>query len=147
MSLVLVCSRTSLHQRLSVVFSRAFATGSSQTGSSSVEKKPSATNCLFHFHFHSPSFPNLPRLLLSLEPPISSCPAGTVLSGLNYLKGQPPILAMPDEDYPTWLWDLTNPKKKRHEAEDAGSGSDAEKRRLRRENRQLLRDKNKFGAR
>ncbi|KAI6043331.1 mitochondrial ribosomal protein L37-domain-containing protein [Pisolithus marmoratus] len=135
MSLVLVCSRTSLHRRLSVIFSRAFATGSSHTGSSSVEKKPSTTKSTT-----SPS-------LEDLKPPISSCPAGTVLSGLNYLKGQPPILAMPDEDYPTWLWDLTNPKKKRHEAEDAGPGSDAEKRRLRRDNRQLLRDKNKFGAR
>ncbi|KAI6046338.1 hypothetical protein EDC04DRAFT_2630058 [Pisolithus marmoratus] len=54
---------------------------------------------------------------------------------------------MPDEDYPAWLWDLTDPKKKRYEAEDVLPGSDAEKRRLRRENRQLLRDKNKFGAR
>lgn len=130
-----VCSSTALRQRLSIPLSRAFATGPNQTGSSSADKNALTTKSTV-----SPS----PE---DLKPPVSSCPAGTVLSGLNYLKGQPPVLAMPDEDYPAWLWDLTNPKSKRHEGEYLGPGSDAEKRRLRRENRQLLRDKNKFGAR
>ncbi|KIO04305.1 hypothetical protein M404DRAFT_1000778 [Pisolithus tinctorius Marx 270] len=131
---LLVCPRASPHRRLAFFFSRTLATGPRQAGSASAEKKPSTAKSAT-----SPS----PE---DLKPPISSCPAGTVLTGLNYLKGQPPVLAMPDADYPTWLWDLTNPKK-RSPAEDVEPGSDAEKRRLRRENRQLLRDKNKFGAR
>ncbi|KAI6115403.1 mitochondrial ribosomal protein L37-domain-containing protein [Pisolithus thermaeus] len=132
---LLACSRTPLHQRLCICLSRAFATGPGQTSRSSADKKASTTKS------------TVPPSSEDSKPPISSCPAGTVLSGLNYLKGQPPVLAMPDEDYPTWLWDLTKPKKKKHEGEVLELGSDAEKRRLRRENRQLLRDKNKFGAR
>ncbi|KAI6139043.1 mitochondrial ribosomal protein L37-domain-containing protein [Pisolithus tinctorius] len=123
---LLVCPRASPHRRLAFFFSRTLAIGPRQAGSASAEKKPSTAKSAT-----SPS-------LEDLKPPISSCPAGTVLTGLNYLKGQPPVLAMPDADYPSWLWDLTNPKKR---------SRDAEKRRLRRENRQLLRDKNKFGAR
>ncbi|KIK97455.1 hypothetical protein PAXRUDRAFT_136288 [Paxillus rubicundulus Ve08.2h10] len=71
---------------------------------------------------------------------VSSCPAGTALTGLNYLKGEPPILALPDEEYPSWLWDLTKPKA----LEDDGPGGKAEKRRLRKEHRQHLKDKNMF---
>ncbi|KAM0332247.1 hypothetical protein ACHAQA_002523 [Verticillium albo-atrum] len=39
----------------------------------------------------------------SREP--SSCPAGTVLTGLNYFKGKTDPVARPDEEYPEWLWD------------------------------------------
>lgn len=70
----------------------------------------------------------------------SSCPAGTVLTGLNYLKGEPPILAKPDEEYPAWLWDLTKPKV----LADDGPGGKAEKRRLRLSHRQTLKDSNLF---
>ncbi|SJL12236.1 uncharacterized protein ARMOST_15659 [Armillaria ostoyae] len=42
--------------------------------------------------------------------PKSSCPADTVLTGLNYLKGQEPVLAKPDEEYPDWLWTLLEPR-------------------------------------
>ncbi|TRM59943.1 mitochondrial ribosomal protein L37-domain-containing protein [Schizophyllum amplum] len=42
--------------------------------------------------------------------PQSSCPADTILVGLNYLKGQPPVLAKPDEEYPEWLWTILEPK-------------------------------------
>ncbi|KAH7906000.1 mitochondrial ribosomal protein L37-domain-containing protein [Hygrophoropsis aurantiaca] len=69
---------------------------------------------------------------------LSSCPPNTVLAGLNYLKGQPPVLALPDEEYPPWLWDLLKPRT----AEDDGPGGKAEKRRLRKENRQKLKDRN-----
>lgn len=70
----------------------------------------------------------------------SSCPAGTVLTGLNYLKGEAPILAKPDEEYPAWLWDLTKPKA----LADDGPGGKAEKRQLRLAHRQTLKDKNLF---
>jgi len=68
----------------------------------------------------------------------SSCPPGTVLTGLNYLKGQTPVVALPDEDYPPWLWKLLEPKN----LADDGPGGKAEKIRLRKENRQRIRDQN-----
>lgn len=73
---------------------------------------------------------------------VSSCPAGAVLTGLNYLKGEPPVLAKPDEEYPAWLWELTKPKA----LADDGPGGKAEKRRLRLAHRQTLKDSNLFKA-
>ncbi|KAI0273544.1 mitochondrial ribosomal protein L37-domain-containing protein [Gloeopeniophorella convolvens] len=69
----------------------------------------------------------------------SSCAPNTVLEGLNYLKDQPPVLAQPDAAYPAWLWTLLDSKA---ELPDDGPGGHAEKRRLRRENRQRIRDQN-----
>ncbi|KAI0998341.1 hypothetical protein K3495_g9855 [Podosphaera aphanis] len=52
--------------------------------------------------------------------PASISPAGTVLRGLNYLKGRSDPIALPDEDYPAWLWTLLDVKKvDATEAEDA----------------------------
>ncbi|KAI0256613.1 mitochondrial ribosomal protein L37-domain-containing protein [Lactifluus subvellereus] len=68
----------------------------------------------------------------------SSCPQNTILVGLNYLKDQPPVLALPDEEYPPWLWKLLD----KSDLPDDGPGGKAEKRRLRRENRQRIRDQN-----
>jgi large subunit ribosomal protein L54 len=81
------------------------------------------------------------KQLLTLEttaPPRSSCPPNTVLVGLNYLKDQPPVLALPDEEYPPWLWKLLD----KSDTLDDGPGGEAEKRRLRKENRQRIRDQN-----
>ncbi|KAG1791944.1 mitochondrial ribosomal protein L37-domain-containing protein [Suillus subaureus] len=72
------------------------------------------------------------------EKTLSSCPPGTILEGLNYLKGQPPVIALPDEEYPSWLWDLLKPKV----YEDDGPGGKAEKKRLRKENQQRIKDQN-----
>jgi large subunit ribosomal protein L54 len=68
----------------------------------------------------------------------SSCAPNTVLVGINYLKDQPPVLALPDEEYPPWLWKLLD----KSELPDDGPGGKAEKRRLRKENRQRIRDQN-----
>jgi len=68
----------------------------------------------------------------------SLCPSGTVLTGLNYLKGQTPVVALPDEDYPPWLWKLLEPR----DLADDGPGGKAEKVRLRMQNRQRIRDQN-----
>ncbi|KAG8712422.1 hypothetical protein FRC11_000193 [Ceratobasidium sp. 423] len=43
--------------------------------------------------------------------PTSSCPANTNLAGLTWLKGQPPVLALEDSEYPAWLWTLLDEKK------------------------------------
>jgi large subunit ribosomal protein L54 len=68
----------------------------------------------------------------------SSCAPNTALVGLNYLKDQPPVLALADEEYPPWLWKLLD----KSELPDDGPGGEAEKRRLRKENRQRIRDQN-----
>ncbi|KAN0123935.1 Mitochondrial ribosomal protein L37 domain containing protein [Russula decolorans] len=68
----------------------------------------------------------------------SSCPPNTVLVGMNYLKDQPPVLALPDEEYPSWLWKMLD----KSELPDDGPGGKAEKHRLRKENRQRIRDQN-----
>ncbi|KAI0823570.1 mitochondrial ribosomal protein L37-domain-containing protein [Trametes gibbosa] len=68
----------------------------------------------------------------------SSCAENTVLVGLNYLKGQPEVLAQADDAYPPWLWTLLQPK----EIPDDGPGGKGEKIRLRKANRQRIRDQN-----
>ena len=69
----------------------------------------------------------------------SSCQEGTVLEGVQWLKGQPPIQALPDNDYPVWLWTILEPKV----FEDEGvPGGKAEKVRLRKINRQRIREQN-----
>jgi large subunit ribosomal protein L54 len=39
----------------------------------------------------------------------SSCPQGTVLTGLNISKTGTDPVAMADDAYPTWLWDFAEP--------------------------------------
>ncbi|KAI0362623.1 hypothetical protein OH77DRAFT_1442382 [Trametes cingulata] len=68
----------------------------------------------------------------------SSCTENTVLVGLNYLKGQPEVLALADDAYPPWLWTLLEPK----QLPDDGPGGKAEKVRLRKANRQRIREQN-----
>ncbi|KZO98668.1 hypothetical protein CALVIDRAFT_535273 [Calocera viscosa TUFC12733] len=41
-----------------------------------------------------------------VKAPLSSCPSGTVLAGIQYLKDAPPLVAAEDTDYPAWLWTL-----------------------------------------
>ncbi|CCM00491.1 uncharacterized protein FIBRA_02525 [Fibroporia radiculosa] len=68
----------------------------------------------------------------------SSCPENTVLGGIAYLKSQSPVLAQADDAYPDWLWTLLEPKK----LPEDGPGGKAEKYKLRRANRQRIRDQN-----
>jgi large subunit ribosomal protein L54 len=75
---------------------------------------------------------------LLLAKTISSCPKNTVLDGLNYLKQQPQVLALLDEEYPSWLWTLLKPKA----LPDDGLGGQAEKARRRAANRQRIKDRN-----
>ncbi|KAK3984121.1 mitochondrial ribosomal protein L37-domain-containing protein [Cladorrhinum sp. PSN332] len=59
--------------------------------------------------------------------PLSSCPAGTILSGLNYFKGQADPVALPDEDYPAWLWKCLEAKEDTSKASDADAGDELAK--------------------
>lgn len=59
----------------------------------------------------------------SEEPPArSSCIPGTVLNGLNYFKGKTDPVALPDNEYPEWLWSCLDVQKKAGGADDAESG-------------------------
>ncbi|KFX97405.1 hypothetical protein O988_04880 [Pseudogymnoascus sp. VKM F-3808] len=44
--------------------------------------------------------------------PVSAAPAGTVLKGLNYLKGRDDPVALAEEEYPEWLWKCLEVDKK-----------------------------------
>ncbi|EJF66249.1 mitochondrial/chloroplast ribosomal protein L54/L37 [Dichomitus squalens] len=68
----------------------------------------------------------------------SACPENMVMQGLNYLKGQPEVVAQADDAYPPWLWTILDKK----ELPDDGPGGLAEKKRLRKANRQRIRDQN-----
>ena len=70
--------------------------------------------------------------------PRSSCPEGTVLAGANYLKGQPPVTAKADEEYPEWLWTILSPKV----YPDDGPGGKAERVKRRQERKQAIKDRN-----
>lgn len=54
--------------------------------------------------------------------PISICPEGTILKGLNFLKNAQDPVALKDEEYPPWLWDCLDVKKKSSDdaTDDAG---------------------------
>ncbi|KAL6873142.1 mitochondrial ribosomal protein L37 domain-containing protein [Trichoderma novae-zelandiae] len=56
----------------------------------------------------------------------SICPEGTVLTGLNYIKGGQDPVAMKDEDYPEWLWSCLDVMKKA-DAEDDNHGDEFSK--------------------
>ena len=60
------------------------------------------------------------------------------MPGVNYLKGQQPVLAKKDSEYPDWLWTILKPKV----YVDDGPGGKAEKVRLRKANRQRIKEQN-----
>lgn len=77
----------------------------------------------------SPSAPKVDPLIDPAHPPevktpLSSCPTGTVLQGLNYIKGKTDPVALPDEAYPEWLWKCLEVKKTADAAVDANAGDE-----------------------
>ncbi|KAK4155508.1 mitochondrial ribosomal protein L37-domain-containing protein [Chaetomidium leptoderma] len=58
---------------------------------------------------------------------LSSCPEGTVLSGLNYFKGKTDPAALRDEAYPSWLWNCLEVQKKAASTADADAGDEFSK--------------------
>ncbi|KAL2199836.1 mitochondrial ribosomal protein L37-domain-containing protein [Corynascus similis CBS 632.67] len=59
--------------------------------------------------------------------PLSSCPEGTVLNGLNYFKGKTDPVALADEAYPAWLWKCLEVQKKADATADADAGDEFSK--------------------
>lgn len=86
--------------------------------------------CLSYFLCH--------LLVIDLVSAVSSCQAGTVLTGLSVIKDQPDPVALPDDQYPAWLWTILDDsatkleKDKKLGQADAGSVDfKLEKKRLR----------------
>ncbi|TDZ25945.1 54S ribosomal protein L37 [Colletotrichum sidae] len=67
-----------------------------------------------------PNLSNIKDETLAAAPerPVSSCPAGTILNGLNYFKGKTDPVALTDEEYPDWLWTVLETKKEVTESAD-----------------------------
>ncbi|KAJ2905359.1 hypothetical protein MKZ38_005658 [Zalerion maritima] len=71
--------------------------------------------------------------------PLSSCPAGTVMVGLNYIKGRDDPVALPDEEYPAWLWTCLESNKAADDASSQDAGDEYSK--SKKERRAALRRK------
>ncbi|KAF9088124.1 39S ribosomal protein L37, mitochondrial [Mortierella sp. GBA35] len=41
---------------------------------------------------------------------VSSAPEGTVLKGINYMKDGKDPVALADDAYPAWLWEINDPE-------------------------------------
>ncbi|KAI9639975.1 hypothetical protein NHQ30_011644 [Ciborinia camelliae] len=65
--------------------------------------------------------------------PTSSIPAGTILRGLNFLKGRDDPVALKEEEYPEWLWHCLDKKKAVDGAEETGGDEFSKSKKLRRQ--------------
>lgn len=52
--------------------------------------------------------------------PVSSCPAGTRMTGLSFFKNKPEVFALEDSEYPDWLWTLVSSPKSQSRAKSGG---------------------------
>ncbi|KAI0164747.1 mitochondrial ribosomal protein L37-domain-containing protein [Xylariaceae sp. FL1272] len=59
--------------------------------------------------------------------PISSCPEGTILKGLNYFKNKVDPVALADDAYPPWLWKCLDVQKKVDDEGEADAGDEFSK--------------------
>jgi large subunit ribosomal protein L54 len=57
---------------------------------------------------------------------ISSCPPGTVLTGLSVIKDQPDPVALPDDQYPAWLWTVLDDNKAKLEKGEKKEGGEVD---------------------
>lgn len=67
----------------------------------------------------------------------STCAKDTVMPGLAWLKGQAPVVALADEEYPSWLWTILEPRK--YTEEEMQPGGIGYKAKLRKERRTKIR--------
>ncbi|KAM3074439.1 hypothetical protein ACMFMG_002758 [Clarireedia jacksonii] len=132
----MICSRC-LWRGVPSRFTRSFSSTSllSQTPPSSTPASPrtkgppTATSTGAAQPFSTPLSPSPAALGITSRPtpakkstplPVSSAPEGTVLKGINYLKGRNDPVALKEEDYPEWLWHCLDEKQKSAEEEAAG---------------------------
>ncbi|TGO56155.1 hypothetical protein BOTNAR_0229g00210 [Botryotinia narcissicola] len=106
----------------------ATSTGAAQPFSSPLSPSPAAHGISSH---PSPTKKSTPL-------PTSSIPAGTILQGLNFLKGRDDPVALKEEEYPEWLWHCLDEKKAADGAKSKKLRRAAAKARRKAEERALL---------
>ncbi|CAI2168743.1 4443_t:CDS:2 [Funneliformis geosporum] len=74
---------------------------------------------------------------LKPQPIQSIAPAGTILKGLNFYKNGADPIALPDDEYPGWLWEILNKEKEEQLRNDVHSRQYHRKQR-----RDLIKDNN-----
>ncbi|EJT73390.1 hypothetical protein GGTG_10231 [Gaeumannomyces tritici R3-111a-1] len=95
--------------------------------------RPFATT--FRARNAAPAAPDAPSLAAATAPdaggdgaaadaPLSSCPKGTIMTGLNFYKNKTDPVAMADKDYPEWLWTCLEVKQKAAGDGDEAAGAD-----------------------
>ncbi len=121
------CLRQAFNARSFPSLRRTLAsTAGPTTASPRPDDHPAATSTSAPQPFSTPLSPSADEASLDAgskpksksNVPKSKVAAGTTLKGLNYFKGKEDPLALPDEDYPEWLWRCLDSTKK-------GSGGDA----------------------
>lgn len=103
----------------------------SATPPTSTSSPPTATSTGAAQPFSTPLSPSPATLGISSSSPkklatplpTSSIPAGTILKGLNFLKGRDDPVALKEEEYPEWLWHCLD-KKKDVEGSDMAGGDE-----------------------
>ncbi|KAL7628715.1 hypothetical protein AAE478_000230 [Parahypoxylon ruwenzoriense] len=61
------------------------------------------------------------------NPVLSTCPEGTVLTGINYFKNQTDPVALADHAYPAWLWTCLDVQDKAEEGAEDDAGDEFSK--------------------
>jgi hypothetical protein len=131
----MICSRC-LQRSVPSRFIRPFSSTSllSQTPPSSTSASPrtkgppTVTSTGAAQPFSTPLSPSPTALGITSHPakksatplPVSSAPEGTVLKGINYIKGHNDPVALKEEEYPEWLWHCLDVSKKTAEEDAAG---------------------------
>jgi hypothetical protein len=130
------CLRRASALRPQSSISRSFSSSSRQfapdtTASPRTGGTPAATSTGLAQPFSNPLTPSPAELALGASAkskakpaqiPVSSCPAGTPLKGLNFLKGRDDPVALSEEEYPEWLWRCLDVKVK--EGDEQGGAGD-----------------------
>lgn len=90
-------------------FSTTFPSRNAATTSATVSPSPATAGTT---DFPTPVLTTPLASSPDAPPALSSCPPGTVLSGLNYFKGKEDPVAKADDEYPAWLWRCLDAPKK-----------------------------------
>ncbi|PQE12502.1 ribosomal L37 protein [Rutstroemia sp. NJR-2017a BBW] len=126
------CLRRSVPSRFIRPFSSTYLLSqtppSSTPASPRTKGPPTVTSTGAAQPFSTPLSPSPTALGITSHPakktttplPVSSAPEGTVLKGINYIKGHNDPVALKEEDYPEWLWHCLDVSKKTAEEDAAG---------------------------
>ncbi|KAF3906601.1 hypothetical protein ABW20_dc0108786 [Dactylellina cionopaga] len=69
--------------------------------------------------------PSDPAATPAKPKPVSSTPAGTLMKGINYIKKLSDPVALPDEEYPAWLWTILEDRRPQLSSTPQMSAEDA----------------------